>query len=129
MASSSNERIQTKLITSQNTKHLKGVFNKYNSKPDYRKKIGQPNDAKSHIVAFSSLRHASMMIDCCTSHRCNWAQNRSQYVPLKRTCKRDFSLHLSRTSSFLISQIDNKKLLCLTKRSKSIITHSITGIK
>jgi hypothetical protein len=38
------------------------------------------------------------------SSRCNLAYCRSQCVPLKRTCQKDFGLHLSKTNSFLIIQ-------------------------
>ena len=42
---------------------------------------------------------------CWCSWRCNRAHWRSQYIPLKSTCKYDFGLHLSKTTSFLEIQM------------------------
>ena len=44
-----------------------------------------------------------------SSHRCNLAHCRSQWVPLKRSCKRVFGLHLSKTTSFLVIQTAQHK--------------------
>ena len=40
-----------------------------------------------------------------SSWRCNCAHTRSQCVPLNNTCKKDFGLHLLKTTLFLVSHI------------------------
>jgi len=61
-------------LKTQNTKHLNGVYDKYNSKPDSKKEAIQMTQK---VALPHSSVYASMMIDCCTSHHCNWVQNQS----------------------------------------------------
>jgi len=63
---------------------------------------------KKCIAAFSILRQASKISSFCISDRCKCVQNRSQCVPLNKTCKGVFGQLLSKTTSFLVSQIDQQ---------------------
>ena len=61
------------------------------------------------MAFYSKFLHASWISTLCSSSRCNGAQNRSQYVALKSTCKRVFGWHLLNTKSFLVSLITQQR--------------------
>jgi hypothetical protein len=53
-----------------------------------------------------------------SSSRCNLAHWRSQCIPLNRTCKKDFGLHLSKTTLFLVSQIAHQRAAAAVRSNK-----------
>ena len=62
---------------------------------------GQPCDAKTCKAVISVRRQVPVITCTWSSSRCNLAQHRSQWVPLKSTCKNDFGRDFSKTTMAL----------------------------
>ena len=82
---------------------------------------GYPWDANNCKAEDSISWQASTSRSLWSPVCCNRAHDRSQYVPMKSSCKKVFGLQLLNTASFLVSQIDqqiavapvNNNILCL----------------